>query len=279
MSEPRAPSRARISLSLVATALVLASAPALASADTDAHIARDVQEIQNLMSRRAFYHSVGRNELELALWAKKTPIRWAQNQGCWIGMDSLKVYYDDINRKMQAADLARVSKLNPAVKDVPENRGVGNNALHLLTTPIIEVAGDGRTAKGMWYTPGVIMTSNDGRTPAAFWIWERYGVDFIREDGHWAFLHVQVNTDFINPMGHPMEVQSEDAAAMGSENGTKSAAAGPNMPADLKIPGPDIPKKLYREFGASRVPVLTPALPEPYQTLSQTFEYADCGKK
>ncbi len=268
-------SHARTLTVVLAAAATFAPA-AHASAETDAHIARDVQEIQNLMSRRAFYHSVGRNEMELALWAKKSPIRWAQNQGCWVGMDSLKVYYDDINRKMQAADLARVSKLNPAIKDVPENRGVGNNALHLLTTPVIEVAGDGRTAKGMWYTPGIIMTSTDGKTPSAFWIWERYGVDFIREDGHWAFLHVQVNTDFMNPMGSPMQVQGEDAAAMGSEKG---AAPGPNMPADLKIPGPDIPKKLYREFGATRVPVLTPALPEPYETLSQTFEYADCGKK
>ena len=267
-----------LSAAALACLATAATAPAFA-AESDAHIARDVQEIQNLMSRRAFYHSVGRNELELALWAKKSPIRWAQNQGCWVGMDSLKVYYDDINRKMQAGDLKHLATLNPAIKDVPENRGIGNNAIHLLTTPIIEIAGDGRTAKGMWYTPGIIMSTSDGKTPTAFWIWERYGVDFIREDGHWAFLHVQVNTDFMNPMGSPMQLQREDAAAMGSEGAPKSAAPGPNMPEGLKIPGPDVPKQLYREFGATRVPVLVPALPEPYETLSKTFEYADCGAK
>jgi hypothetical protein len=217
--------------------------------------ASDVEEIQNLMSRRMFYHSVGRNEEELALWSKKHPIRWGQNQGCWTSMASLKVYYDDINRKMQAADLSRLSKLNPAIKDVPENRGIGNNAIHTLTTPIIEVAGDGQTAKGMW-------------------IWERYGVDFVREDGHWAFLHVQVNTDFMNDMGKPMQVQAEDAAAMGSEG-----AGGPGGGPMIKIPGPDVPAKLYREFGATRVPTLVPRVPEPYQTLSKTFEYADCSAK
>lgn len=268
-----------------AAALILAAlcSGAAHAADTSGRLARleqalqratDAQEIQNLMSRRAFYHSIGQNELELALWAKKQPIRWAQNQGCWMGMASLKVYYDDVNRKMQAGDLARLSKLNPAIKDTPANRGVGNNAIHTLTTPIIEIARDGRTAKGMWYTPGVILTTEDGKTPKAMWIWERYGVDFVREDGRWAFLHVQVNTDFMNDMGKPMQVQAEDAAAMGSEGG-----AGPNLPPGVTIPGPDIPRKLYQEFGATRVPALVPPLPEPYETLSKTFEYADCSAK
>lgn len=247
----------------------------LASLKAELQRVKDVSEIQNVMSRRAFYHSIGRNELELDLWAKKQPIRWAQNQGCWIGMPSLRVYYDEVNRKMQAADLERLSKLNPAIKNDPANRGVGNNAIHTLTTPIIEVARDGKTAKGMWYTPGVILTSPDGKQPVGLWIWERYGVDFVREDGRWALLHVQVNTDFMNPMGKPLQVQAEDAAGMGTESG---GGSGPVIPAGLTIPGPDVAKKLYQEFGGSRVPTLTPALPEPYETLSKTFEYADCSK-
>ena len=235
-------------------------------------VAAEALQIQNLMSRRAFYHSVGQNERELALWAKKSPVRWAQNQGCWVGMASLKVYYDDVNRQMQQASLDKLSKLNPAIRNGPESRFVGNTILHTLTTPIIEIAADGKSAKGMWYTPGISLTTNAGKTPEGLWIWERYGVDFVKEDGHWAFLNVQVNTDFMNPLGKPLQRQGADAAGMGSEGGGAAPEAPP-----VKIPGPDIAKTLYQEFGATRVPSLTPRLPEPYRTLAETFQYADCG--
>lgn len=236
-------------------------------------VAREALAIQNLMSRRAFYHSVGQNERELTLWAKKQPIRWAQNQGCWVGMASLKVYYDDVNRQMQAAGRAKLAKLNPAIKDVPENRFIGNTILHTLNTPIIEIASDGQSAKGMWYTPGVILTTNDGKTPEGLWIWERYGVDFVKEDGKWAFLNIQVNTDFMNPMGKSLQKQGPGAAAMGSEGSAPAPGPGGD---GIKIPGPDIAKNVYEEFGPTRVPTLTPRLPEPYRTLSETFQYADC---
>jgi hypothetical protein len=246
------------------------AAPAFAAAND---LARDVVDIQNLMSRRAFYHSVGQNENELKLWAQKSPVRWAQNQGCWVGMAAIRDYYETTNYAMQRANLARKAKANPKIEnDFDKNRFVGESIFHLLTTPIIEVARDGKTAKGLWYTPGLILTG-DGNKSAALEIWERYGVDFIREDGQWRFLHVQVNTDFMKPMGAPFPEQNESAAAMGSEGGPAVAPGG-----DLvKVPGPTVSKKLYQEFSQTRVPSLTPALPEPYDTLGKTFEYADCS--
>jgi hypothetical protein len=236
-------------------------------------------EIQNLMSRRMFIHSVGRNELELELWSKKQEVRWAQNQGCWVGMASLKVYYDDVNRKMQAAELDRLSKANPAIKNVPENRNIGNTVLHTLTTPIIEIAGDGQSAKGVWYTPGVILAAGDGKGAGeGIWIWERYGVDLIKENGRWVLLHVQVNTDFGSPMGKPLAKQGFGAAAMGSEGGAQAAPAPGPGAENIKVPGPDIAKRTYEEFGPTRVPRLEPRLPEPYRTLAETFQYADCNE-
>lgn len=234
-------------------------------------LGRETQALQNLMARRMYFHSVGQNENELALWSQKQPVRWAQNQGCWVGMASLKVYYDDVNRQMQAASLKRLSQLNPAIRNVPENRYIGNTVLHLLTTPIIEVALDGQSAKGMWYTPGAILTSEDGKTPQGIWMWERYGVDFVKEDGQWRFLNIQVMTDFGNPMGRPLQPQG---AAMGSEGGAPAPAPGAD---GVKVPGPDIARPLYSEFSPTRVPTITPRLPEPYRRLGETFQYADCS--
>lgn len=261
--------------SLAAAGLIAFPAVAAVKVNPDVLAARKASialEVQNLMSRRMYFHSIGRNELELELWSKKRDIRWAQNQGCWMGMKSLKVYYDDVNRQMQAAELVRLSGANPKIKNIPENRNIGNTILHTLTTPIIEVADDGESAKGVWYTPGVILSPADGLRPTGTWIWERYGVDFIKEDGKWVLLNVQVNTDFMSPMGKPLTLPA-DSAAMGAEG----AQMGPSS-AGIVIPGPDIPKPTYEDYSVTRVPTLTPRLPEPYSTLAKTFQYADCSK-
>lgn len=263
----------------IASACILGGLSGSAIAASSGDIARDLQEIQNTMGRRFFYHSVGQNEKELELWAKKSPIRWAQNQGCWVGIDALREYYVTTNYAMQRANLAKKSKANPAIENnFEKNRQIGESVYHLLTSPIIEVAKDGKTAKAVWYTPGVILTGN-GVKSEGMDMWERYGVDFIKEDGQWRFLHIEVFTDFAKPLGDPLTVQSESAATVGTEG---AAQQGPGPGAEggaIKVPGPTIAKKLYEEFSQTRVPVLKPRLPEPYTTYSKTFEYADCSGK
>jgi hypothetical protein len=265
----------------VAPCLCLLTMPLLASSSTARASAVEPKadialEIQNLMGRRMFYHSVGHNEDELALWSKKQTVHWGQNQGCWVGMASLKVYYGDMNRKAQDADLKRLSEINPLIKNIPENRGIGSSVLHILTNPIIEVAEDRQSAKGLWYTPGVILSTRDGKSGQAVWMWERYGGDFIREDGKWVILNLQVNTDFGNPMGQPLEPQRVSVAQIGKEGRAEPTPAGPS---GLMLPGPDIPQTLYQEYTPTRVPTLTPRLPEAYSTLDKTFKYADCSRK
>lgn len=260
-----------------------ASNAELAQLRAQAQTARDVQEIQNLMSRRAMLHSIGHNEEELELWSKKQEIRWAQNSGCWIG-DDYRKYYVTINFEMQKASLRSLNKANPAIaNDFERNRYIGSSVFHLLTTPIIEVAADGKTAKGYWYTPGAILSTTDGKTGDGVNMWERYGVDFVREDGRWRFLHIEVITDFAYPFGGDLSspmAGAPDASKSGSESA--QAAPGPGAE-DLVVPGPTIVRNMGDSYTPLRVPKLTPRLPEPYRTMSETFEYADCsspaGKK
>ena len=63
----------------------------------------------------------------------------------------------------------------------------GNMNLHTLTTPVIEVADDGKTAKGLWISPGVECPRVPlfGGEHQAAWCWIKYGVDFAKEDGKW----------------------------------------------------------------------------------------------
>ena len=58
---------------------------------------------------------------------------------------------------------------------------------------MIEVAGDGKTAKGVWIGIGFVART-DAQTGEAqcFWEWGKYGVDFIKEDGVWKFWHFHI---------------------------------------------------------------------------------------
>lgn len=264
-------------------ASVVVPAAEFAQLKADARRARDTQEIQNVMSRRAMLHSIGHNEEELALWSHRSDIRWAQNSGCWVGED-YKKYYVTLNFQMQKAQLTAMAKANPAIADDFErNRYIGSSVYHLLTTPIIEIAGDGASAKGFWYTPGVILSSTDGRKGEGMNMWERYGVDFIREDGQWRILHIEVITDFAYPFGGTLDTPVPGAppppgAADASKSGTENAGRAPGPGAEgLVVPGPTVAKTMGDSYTPLRVPRLTPRLPVPYRTLGETFEYADCG--
>jgi len=221
-----------------------------------APLARDVLEIQNLMGRRAFYHAAGRNELEFAMFARrKSDISWGHNQGYWVGADSIRKYYVEQHAEAGRANLARMTRLYPELKNDPANVGAGDFVMHTLTTPVIEVAGDGQTAKGVWYTPGAVgVTDAQGRLTGA-WLWERYAVDFIREDGQWRIWHFLVLTDFDVGMGRDID----------------PAAAHPGVPGAGE--SWDVNTKSYPRWSATTVPALMPPLPEPYRTFSETFSY------
>jgi hypothetical protein len=53
--------------------------------------------------------------------------------------------------------------------------------VHGLTTTVIEVAGDGETARAVWLCPGL-----EGMTPT----WTKYGCDFKKQDGEWKIWHL-----------------------------------------------------------------------------------------
>ena len=138
--------------------------------------ALDIAEVQNVMSKHAYYHGVGYHLQELeAIWVKAdgphaATASFGQNHGYWVGMERIRQFYGELNERNRKRNLELVSQRYPEVENVRENEGVGSLIMHTLTTPIIEVAGDGKTAKGMWYSPGqVTEVGPDGR-PVAMWM-------------------------------------------------------------------------------------------------------------
>jgi len=70
---------------------------------------------------------------------------------------------------------------------------------HNLTTPVIQVAADGKTAKGLWFSPGHETTRDEKGNLIANWCWGKFGADFIKEDGKWKIWHYHWYDTFFSP--------------------------------------------------------------------------------
>jgi len=133
-------------------------------------LARDIQEIQKLVGLMQHFHSGGHDERVADYFAKKVPdVRvYFPGGGYWEGLDA-------------PVKMAHITG---------GGSPVGMLAMHLMTNCVIEVAGDGKTAKGVWSASGMVASRNpETHTPNAMWEWNRYGIDFIKEDGKWRFWH------------------------------------------------------------------------------------------
>jgi hypothetical protein len=200
-----------------------------------------VNEIQNLMSKYEYLHTTNRHRDVMEMYAKNAPdVRIAMKEmGYWEGPDAPQRGWGDLERKTQ----------NP----------VGVLAIHPTTTPVIEVAGDGKTAKGVWIGTGLV-ASVDEKTgkPRCAWEWDRYGVDFVKEDGKWKFWHFHVYTIFGSGW-------DDSWAEQFNKESPKF-----DFPDEFKPDGPPIDSYPYRPDTV--VPNI-PLPPEPYETWDEKTAY------
>jgi hypothetical protein len=238
----------------------------------DAERALAMWQVQAVMSKHEYYHAAGLNSEEIdALWVSPNG-EYAKSatfaSPAWVmnGLDTVKRAYGEQNQQNRVKALEALSRVDPSVKNVPENLGAGHEwAMHTSTTPVIEIAGDGKTAKGIWYSPGMgLMTSIVAGKPQVHgtFFWEKYGGDFIRENGQWKIWHLQMAYDFTPQLdGKWLE--------FGKPKGMKEA--GERMQA--MPPGFSQPKYSYPPYSPQRASIIYPPIPEPYYTFSETFSY------
>jgi len=237
-------------------------------------------EVQNVMSKHGYYHALGWNLKEIQdIWvspdgpyAKTASFR--NPMGIWEGLELVTEFYGTFYEQSKQRALDRVSKEHPEIKNVPENLGVGMPyIIHTQTTPIIEIAGDGMSAKGMWYSPGISIEGEmvNGRLESSGgWFWEKYGVDFVKEDGKWKIWHIGMYYDPTppgwgnrgGPGGPPPADEGDENLQTGEQQQTMQM-----VPPTRANPDP------YTGWTPTWVPRMQPALPEPYYTFSETFAY------
>ncbi|ACM31326.1 nuclear transport factor 2 family protein [Agrobacterium rhizogenes] len=243
-------------------------------------------EVQNLMSRHEYYHAAGMNLEEVdALWVARhgpnaTTATFASPVWVMNGIETIRRAYGEENQRNREKALKALAGIDLKIKDVPENYGAGHEwAMHTSTTPVIEVAGDGETAKGVWYSPGLGLETKfkGGKIGLnASMFWEKYAGDFINEDGVWKIWHLQMAYDLVP--GLPQEMVDPIMLALGdmADTGPVEAAreAGERMSGALP-PGFSQPVYSYPVYSPQRPGIMYPRLPEPYYTFSETFSYCN----
>ena len=215
-----------------------------------------ILEVQNTMSKHAYYYGAGKIIEEYEdIWVKEGG-KYADtaSKGGIVGIAKIKEMFVGMKDENEKKALEEISKIYPEIKNVPENLGVGTDlVIHTQTTPIIEVAGDGQTAKGVWYSPGIGLTPyfKDGKVEVSgIFFWEKYGVDFVKEDGIWKIWHMQMVYDFLPAIDSKWtDIDNPDAPTMGN-SGWRPETWTPKT-----------------------IPEISPRLPEPYYTFSETFSY------
>jgi hypothetical protein len=139
-----------------------------------------------------------------------------------------------------------------------EGDRVGVMNIHALTTPVVEVAGDGKTAKGIWLSIGVETGPEPGKDkPQGYWAWCKYGVDFIKEEGKWKIWHLHVYGLFRTPYEKSW-VEAEKPGVL-------------PIPEELK-PDRATTHPLWT-YSPTAVAELVPAPPEAYDTWDEATAY------
>jgi hypothetical protein len=202
-----------------------------------------VNEIRNLVSKVQYLHSANRHSDTYEFFAKNTPgVRtyWGE-QGYWEGPDA--------------------PQRQGAIMDRGGEKDIGGMAVHTLTLPVIEVAGDGKTAKGVWTGNGflVMPDKETGKVKdKASWEWDKYGIDFVKEDGKWKLWHYHVYRFFRTGWDKGLTDWDPDAKV------------DLHIPKGLEPDGPAIDDYPYRPDAE---PKLAPVPPEPYETWEDTTSY------
>lgn len=207
-----------------------------------------IHDIQNIMGYYEDYQGALRFDEVIPLFAMDQPdVRWEVGPGAYVGPHDVTA-------------VLRVQQQRPEDKAwFAIHRGEMH--VHTLTTPVIEIAGDGLTAKASFDSPGIETLAGATHKPDARWGWCRYGVDFIKSGQGWKIWHMHVYGILFSPFAKSWV----------------DAPGWPPKPTATDVggewPKPTRAQSDSWQYNGTDIPPLLPRPPVPYRTFSETFSY------
>lgn len=200
-------------------------------------------DVMNLASEFTLRIKGGEFERAYKCFALETPGVCAELSGIGIyeGPDALKAYYVDYLPKIAG--------------------GEGCFKLNHICTPVVEVARDGQTARGMWLSVGMEALKREDLAgmypdPLSVWVFGTWCMEFVQENGVWKIWHLQIFD----------EVQTV------YEKGWSETADSP-IPRDPGLPPVSKASTRHNPFHTGRKPVLHAEPPVPYPTYADGMSF------
>lgn len=218
-----------------------------------------IHQVENQMGRHVYYHARCQHREELLhIWSERDDVVFA---GDWGFMKGEKYWNNYVLATEQRVEVKYDDRIKVRPDFAKQDRRRHETSMHLLASPIIEVAEDGNSARGLWYTPGfMIPNSFEADRSCCTWFWERYGGDFVLEDGQWKFLHLRVAAHFM--------------AQMDMEDWTKLDPLAPDPMGRVRQLDTLTPLR-QDAYNYLSIPTGRPGIPVPYKTLRETTTYEE----
>lgn len=226
----------------------------------------DRREIKNLMGK---YFSALAIRMDDRLWdlfwsKEQEDVCLGMNTGFYSGAEAIQGFYKAREEKVRKASKAMQAIFPKELGSLSDEEvyGVGMFEQKPVQNACVVVAGDRKTAKGLWAINGSF-TDITVAGPSVSWIWAYAAVDFILEDGQWKLWHMQYLEDVNVPCG---------------QNWAREAEALPPLPEfavleGVALPEPNVKRTLWTPYTPERPFAGTPRIPEPYDTFADTFSY------
>ena len=225
----------------------------------------DQRTIKNLMGKYVNCLLLNRQgEIFDSFFSKREDVCLTFNDGSYVGPQAVGGYFAAVverNRLSASLLQARLpEKLGGRTEE--ELYGIGPFQVKPLTAPVIEVARDGQTAKGLWFCLGC-SAEVTSRGPEANWTWGYFAGDFVYEDDDWKIWHLQYLND----------VDSLCGQSWGREIVPYPELAEFAPLRDFAYPAYTVAENVRTLYAVDRPLTAAPRIPEPYDTFADTFSY------
>lgn len=223
------------------------------------------REVRNVMGRISHDYAVKQEaEIYHRYFSKREDVCLGLNNGYYKGKAAVEGYYAALGEEIELSSQL-IQKMFPKElgdKTAEEILGVGMISYVPFESQVVEIAEDGKSAKGIWNVRGSTSRLTPGG-PVANWIFGWAAVDFVLEEGQWKILNLlllynvdhQCGVPFCAPEKHfPFVPEFGDIVK-------------------FKMPEPNVPMTVLETYYPDRPKAGSPRCPEPYETLEKTFSY------
>ena len=223
------------------------------------------RQLRNIMGRISHDYAV-KQEAKIydRYFSRRDDVCLGLTNGYYKGAEAVKGYYDALDREIRLGSqlLQKMFPEELGSKSAEEAYGVGMISYVPVESQVIEIADDGKSAKGLWNGRGSTchLTSQG---PIAKWIFGWAAVDFVWEDGEWKILNLLLVFNIDHQCGVAFTEAEKEFPEVAELQEMKS----------FQMPEPNVKETVFETYRTDRPATKGPRVPEPYETFAETFHY------